>query len=325
MSERGNVILAHMFGRRRKGEREEVKMLLFNEDGTEFVPGGGSIGPTGPRGPAGADGPPGPVGPKGADGVSGLQGPTGPAGADSTVPGPRGSQGVPGLQGPTGPAGSDSTVPGPRGFQGDPGPQGPTGPKGADGSSGPQGPKGDTGESGAVGPGVPTGGVTGHILSKNSGTDYDTKWVANTAGWVVVRKAADESFNDSVLQDDNELQFQTIAGTAYEIELLAIYASPAGAGTPDIKCELSEDATARGSTMWVGLSTADAAQTLTTTDVGGVSATFGTAAAKRVCRGLAHHVGNGALFKFRWAQNTKTAGSPALVYAGSVLRYRAIV
>lgn len=140
----------------------------------------------------------------------------------------------------------------------------------------------------------------------------------------MVRKAVDETFNDSVLQDDNELQFQTVAGMPYEIELLALYASPVGAGTPDIKFELSEDATARGTTMWIGLSTADAAQTLTTTDIGGVSATFGTAAAKRVGRGLAHHVGNGGVFKFRWAQNTKTAGSPILVYAGSVLRYRAI-
>lgn len=258
-----NVILAHMFGRSKQGEREEVKMLLFNADGTEFVP-GGEAGPVGP---------PGPSGPKGDDG---SQGPKGDDGAQ--------------------------------------------GPKGDDGL---QGPKGDPGESGVAGLGVPTGGSTGHILTKNSGTDYDTRWVPNTSGWTVVRKTVDESFNDSVLQDDNELQFQTVVGTPYEIELLALYAS--GSGTPDIKCELSEDSTPRGSTMWVGLSPTDAAQTLTTTDIGGVSATFGTAATKRVCRGLAHHVGNGGLLKFRWAQNTKTAGSPTSVYTGSILRYRAIV
>jgi hypothetical protein len=171
---------------------------------------------------------------------------------------------------------------------------------------------------------VAPGGTTDQILSKKTDTDYDTQWIANTGGWAVVRKALDESYNDAVLQDDDQLQFQTVAGIPYEIELLLVYASPTGSGTPDIKCELSEDATARGSTMWVGLSTADAAQTLTTTDVGGVSATFGTAAVKRVCRGLAHHVGNGGLFKLRWAQNTKTAGSPTLVYTGSVLRYRRI-
>jgi hypothetical protein len=29
---------------------------------------------------------------------------------------------------------------------------------------------------------VPTGGTTGQILSKVSGTDYDTQWVNNTGG-----------------------------------------------------------------------------------------------------------------------------------------------
>ena len=204
------------------------------------------------------------------------------------------------------------------------------GPPGEDGSLGPIGPqgdpgiKGDTGAQGSAGPGVAAGGTLGHILSKKSSTDYDTQWIANTAGWTLVRKSTDESFNDTALQDDDQLQFQTVAGTPYEVELLVLYASPGGAGQPDIKCELSEDATPRGSTIWVGLSTSDAAQALTTTDVGGVSATFGTAAAKRVARGLTHHVGNGGLFKFRWAQNTKSAPNPIFVYTGSVLRYRAI-
>ena len=74
--------------------------------------------------------------------------------------------------------------------------------------------------------------------------------------------------------------------------------------------------------MWLGLSTADAATTTTTTDIGGTTASFGTAAAKRMFRAVGHHVGNGGLLKFRWAQNTSTAGNPTIVYAGSVLRYR---
>src|SRR5436190_17384062 len=51
-----NVILAHVFGRRKRGEREEVRMLLFNPDGTEFVPGKERVGPAGPAGPAGPPG-----------------------------------------------------------------------------------------------------------------------------------------------------------------------------------------------------------------------------------------------------------------------------
>lgn len=53
---------------------------------------------------------------------------------------------------------------GPQGPQGDQGPQGPDGPQG------PQGPQGDPGE------GVPTGGTAGQILTKDSGTDFDTSW-----------------------------------------------------------------------------------------------------------------------------------------------------
>ena len=36
----------------------------------------------------------------------------------------------------------------------------------------------------------------------------------------------------------------------------------------------------------------------------------------------AAHVGASGLLKFRWAQATTTAGSPTIVYTGSVLRYR---
>lgn len=48
--------------------------------------------------------------------------------------------------------------------------------KGADGAAGSTGAKGDTGE------GVPQGGTTGQILSKNSGSDYDTKWIDASQG-----------------------------------------------------------------------------------------------------------------------------------------------
>lgn len=224
-----------------------------------------------------------------------------------------------------GPPGDDGAL-GAMGPQGAQGIQGVKGDTGAQGPQGIQGVKGDTGTQGIqgpAGPGLVTGGTTGQILSKKSNTDYDTQWGPNTGGWTVVRKSADESVAaNATTQDDDNLQFQTIVGSAYEIELLVIYAN-AGGAKGDIKCELSEDATARGSTMWIGLSTADAAQMLTTTDVGGTSATFGTAVAKRVARGLAHHVGGGGLFKFRWAQNTSDA-QPTVVYAGSVLRYRQI-
>lgn len=287
----------------------------------------GSQGEIGPQGPQGIEGPgsigqPGAEGPVGAQGEQGPMGPEGSAGPEGSQgePGATGSQGAQGPQGPQGPKG-DTGVTGAQGSQGTTGAQGSQGPKGDTGS---QGPAGTTGAQGPAGPGLVAGGTIGQQLVKKSATDYDTQWVADTGGWTVMRKTADESVASNALQDDDELRFQTAAGTPYEVELLAVYASPAGAGTPDMKAELSEDATPRGAVTWIGLSTADAAQTLSTTDVGGVSATFGTAAAKRIARGLAHHVGGGGVLRFRFAQNTTTAGSPTVVYAGSVLRYRAL-
>lgn len=281
----------------------------------------GPIGPTGPQGP-GSAGEPGAQGPPGPQGDQGPTGPTGPPGPQGAT----GANGATGAQGSTGPQGPQGDV-GPSGLQGpkgDTGPAGASGPQGVQGPQGPTGPQGSTGPQGPTGQGVPTGGSVGQQLVKTGSGDYATGWANDTGGWTVVRKNADESVASNTMQDDDQLQFTATAGTPYEVELLAVYASPAGAGTPDIKTELSEDATARGSVMWVGLSTTDAAQTLSTTDVGGVTASFGTAAAKRVLRGLAHHVGAGGLFKFRWAQNTTTGASPTVVYTGSVLRYRAL-
>jgi hypothetical protein len=58
------------------------------------------------------------------------------------------------------------------------GPAGPTGPAGATGA---------TGATGPAGPGLPAGGTVGQIPRKNSSTDYDVSWVANTAGAIAAQ------------------------------------------------------------------------------------------------------------------------------------------
>lgn len=76
-------------------------------------------------------------------------------------------------------SGSGSAGPqGPVGPQGPQGPQGPTGAQGPVGPQGPSGPSGAAGTNGAAGPGVKPGGVAGEVLTKASGTDYDTEWTA---------------------------------------------------------------------------------------------------------------------------------------------------
>ena len=89
--------------------------------------------------------------------------------------------------GPVGPKG-DPGDPGPKGDPGDPGPKGDPGepgPKGDPGEPGPKGDQGDPGPKGDPGPaghGVPAGGTAGQVLTKKSGTDYDTEWKEPTGG-----------------------------------------------------------------------------------------------------------------------------------------------
>lgn len=56
------------------------------------------------------------------------------------------------------------------------GPQGEEGPAGIQGEQGLQGPQGDPGI------GVPSGGTTGQVLAKASGSNYDTEWVTPSSG-----------------------------------------------------------------------------------------------------------------------------------------------
>jgi hypothetical protein len=52
-------------------------------------------------------------------------------------------------------------------------------------NQGPQGPRGPTGATGNVGPGVASGGTTGQLLIKNSGTNYDTAWSSSVPSLTV--------------------------------------------------------------------------------------------------------------------------------------------
>lgn len=137
----------------------------------------GDKGERGETGPAGLQGPAGPQGAKGDTGATGPQGPTGPQGATGPA-GPTGLQGPKGDTGETGPAGPQG-IQGIKGDKGDTGSQGPAGAKGDKGDTGETGPAGATGPAGQ---GVPTGGATGQVLKKLSGSDFDTGWQSETGG-----------------------------------------------------------------------------------------------------------------------------------------------
>ena len=90
----------------------------------------------------------------------------------------KGETGTPGTPGAPGAPGD----PGPKGDPGDPGPKGDPGDPGPKGDPGEQGPAGPKGDPGPAGPGVPAGGTAGQVLTKKSGTDYDTEWKDPTGG-----------------------------------------------------------------------------------------------------------------------------------------------
>ena len=204
----------------------------------------GEKGDTGATGPAGQAGPVGPEGPRGPEGPAGAQGPKGDpgvAGADGISPsarveqtganqvtiyvtdasgetsavlngeagpqGPEGPQGPKGEKGAIGPAGPQGPE-GPAGPKGDTGAQGPKGDPGAPGEQGPVGPKGDTG---AVGPGVPAGGTAGQVLTKKSGTDYDTEW-KNSSSKDIVKKSVIIQLSGTLAAGDTIYKDATISG-----------------------------------------------------------------------------------------------------------------
>lgn len=144
------------------------------------------------------------------------------------------------------------------------------------------------------------------------------------AEWTVVTKTADESVSSSAAsQNDDHLFFATVNGAVYEINVFLVYASPVGAGVPDIKVDFGEDSTARGSVTAISLSSSDAPQTNSISANQTQTVIGGTATTKRGIQALCQYTGGGGTFRVRWAQGTSDA-NPLIVYAGSLLRYRRV-
>jgi hypothetical protein len=120
--------------------------LGYQTDAGQVV---GATGPAGPTGPTGATGPQGPAGAAGANGAAA----TITVGVTNT--GSPGSYASVNNSGTSQNAVFNFTIP-----------------AGATGSQGPTGPQGPTGA------GVAPGGVTGQVLAKVDGTDYNTHWIS---------------------------------------------------------------------------------------------------------------------------------------------------
>lgn len=88
----------------------------------------------------------------------------------------------------------------------------------------PIGPQGQTGQTGPAGQGVPTGGSTGDVLTKASGTDFDTQWLPPSGGSNQINNII-QMFAGYYTTNGNAMSGITVYTTNYALYTLSILAA----------------------------------------------------------------------------------------------------
>lgn len=127
-----------------------------------------------------------------------------------------------------------------------------------------------------------------------------------------------------MLTNDSELFFAAVNGAQYLVELLIVYGSPVGGGTPDMNVGIGEDGTARGAFYVNCYDTSNVIALVAAVANQGNVAGFGTATTDRLATIRGTYTGGGGTFRFKWSQTTSGV-NPTIVRAGSLLRYKRIV
>lgn len=168
-----------------------------------------------------------------------------------------------------------------------------------------------------------SGSGSAGTASEASRSDHVHPDAGSVDGWTTVRKSADESVSSNTsVQNDDHLFFTAASGTVYEIDMMVVYASPAGGTTPGFKFDVGEDATLRGAFTIEYISGAGAATSAVWADAQTGTGGIQTATTKRALHLHGWHSGNGGTWRLRWAQTTSGANATT-VYTGSYLKYRA--
>lgn len=137
-----------------------------------------------------------------------------------------------------------ASLKGEKGDTGNTGPKGDTGDRGSQGDPGSDGADGTNGSDGADGVGIPLGGTTGQVLAKNSGNDYDTRWIT-----------PDYDSNYNIPEGGSQGQFLgKVSAASGDIAWLNVPTSegtqelPNGGNTGQV---LAKTSTANGAVAWV--------------------------------------------------------------------------
>lgn len=168
-------------------------------------------------------------------------------------------------------------------------------------------------------------GANGTVLSADSTQTTGLLWSA-PLGWTKLTKTADTSRASTVTPTlDPELQFTAVNGGCYIFNFYPLFGSPAGAGGPDFRFTIGEDAVStRG--LWTGLfaNASDIFGSIALTPTNNASAIIaGTAATDRTANVWGFHMSAGGTFGISWAQGTSGVNA-TILRAGSVLLYNLV-
>ena len=168
-------------------------------------------------------------------------------------------------------------------------------------------------------------GANGTVLTADS-TQASGLAYATPSGFTQLKKTADTSRASTITPTiDPELQFVATNNGVYVFYFFPLYGSPAGAGGPDFRFTIGEDANStRG--LWTGIfeNASDIFGTIANTATNNTVANIaGTAVADRGAYIYGIHFSAGGTFGVSWAQGTSGVNA-TILRAGSVLLYNLI-
>jgi hypothetical protein len=136
----------------------------------------------------------------------------------------------------------------------------------------------------------------------------------------IIVKPSDEVTSSTIVHDENDFFFTTIANRIYEIVLVIAYVS--SSGTPDLKLQIGENTNAdTGFVVSAGATTTDGGHGTNIKNIR-TAITYGAFTSVRTLFLDGSILGFGGVWRVQWAANS--AGGTTTIKAGSYMRYRLV-